>query len=102
VFVSVTDEIVENAVALANGMVESEVDPEREFEANARLSASATYRALEVVCRAAASRELASQSGTDKVASVWIKLADDYGGRSDQLLNAFRPPCAGPRNPQRS
>jgi hypothetical protein len=102
VFVSVTDEIIENAVALANGMVQTEVDTEREFDANPNLSAAATYRALEVVCRASASRELASQSGADKIATVWIKLADDYSTRSDQLLTAFRPPFTGPRNPQRS
>jgi len=102
VFVSVTDEIIENAVALANGMVQTEVDAEREFEANPSLGAAATYRALEIVCRAAASRELASQNGADKVATVWIKLADDYAGRSDQLLTGFRPPFNGPRNPQRS
>ena len=102
VFVSVSDEIVENAVALANGMVQTEVDSDREFEANPGLSAAATYRALEIVCRAAASRELASQNGADKVATVWIKLADDYAVRSDQLLTGFRPPFTGPRNPQRS
>ena len=102
VFVSVADEIVQNAVALANGMIESEVDPERQFEVDSALGAAATYRALEIVCRAAASRELASQRGGDKVATVWIKLADDYAGRSDTLLRNFRPPYTGPRNPARS
>ena len=102
VFVSVADELLENAVALANGMVQTEVDAEREFETNPSLSAAATYRALEIVCRAAASRELASGNGADRVASVWIKLADDYSVRSDRLLAGFRPPVTSPRNPQRS
>jgi len=102
VFVSVADELLENAVALANGMVQTEVDTEREFEANPSLSAAATYRALEIVCRAAASRELASGNGADKVASVWMKLADDYSVRSDKLLTGFHPPVTSPRNPQRS
>lgn len=102
VFVSVADEVIENAVAMANGMVENEVDPERQFEVDSALGAAATYRALEIVCRAAASRELASQRGLDKVATVWIKLADDYAGRSDLLLRNFRPPYTGPRTPTRS
>lgn len=102
VFVSVADELLVNAVALANGMVQTEVDADREFEANPSLSTAATYRALEIVCRAAASRELASGNGGDKVASVWMKLADDYSIRSDKLLSAFRPPVTSPRNPQRS
>jgi hypothetical protein len=102
IYVSVADEIVENAVAMANGLIESEVDPERQFEVSPTLSAAATYRALEIVCRAAATRELASQRAQDKAASVWIKLADDYAGRSDLLLRSFRPPYSGPRTPARS
>ncbi|MEW5795790.1 MAG: hypothetical protein AB1772_05465 [Candidatus Zixiibacteriota bacterium] len=102
VFVSVADEIVQNAVTLANGMIESEVDPERQFEVDHSLGAAATYRALEIVCRAAASRELAAQRGGDKSATVWIKLADDYAVRSDALLKNFRPPYTGPRTPAHS
>jgi len=102
VYVSVADEIVENAVAMANGLVETEVDPERQFEVNPTLSAAATYRALEIVCRAAATRELASQRAQDKAAVVWVRLADDYAGRSDLLLRSFRPPYSGPRTPARS
>lgn len=99
VFVSVADEIVDNAVTMANGMIEQEVDPDRQYEADSALSAGATYRALEIVCRAAASRELASQRGADKVAAGWMKLSDDYATRSDLLLRNFRPPYSGPRAP---
>jgi len=99
VYVSIADEIVENAVTMANGMIEGEVDPEGQYEADSTLSAAATYRALEIVCRAAASRELASQSGADKVAAGWMKLSDDYATRSDLLLRNFRPPFSGPRAP---
>jgi len=99
VYVSVADEIVENAVAMANGMIEREVDPEGQYEADSSLSAAATYRALEIVCRAAASRELASQRGADKVAAGWMKLSDDYATRSDLLLRNFRAPFNGPRAP---
>jgi len=99
VYVSVADEIVDNAVTMANGMIEQEVDPEGQYEADSTLSAAATYRALEIVCRAAASRELASQRGADKVAAGWMKLSDDYATRSDLLLRNFRPPYSGPRAP---
>jgi hypothetical protein len=102
VYVCVSDEIIANAVTMANGMVENEVDPNREFEADATLSTAATYRALEIVCRAAASRELAASRSGDRVASVWIKLADGYAERSELLLRSFRPPYDSPRNPVRS
>ena len=99
IYVSVTDEIVDNAVAMTNGMIEREVDPERQYEEDPTLSAAATYRALEIVCRAAASRELASQRNADRVAAGWMKLADDYLTRADLLLRNFRPPYSGPRAP---
>ena len=99
VFVSVADEIVDNAVTMANGMIEQEVDPEGQYEADSALSAAATYRALEIVCRAAASRELASLRGADRVAAGWMKLSDDYATRSDLLLRNFRAPYSGPRAP---
>jgi hypothetical protein len=102
VHLSVADEIVDNAVGLANGLIEREVDPERQFEVDPTLGAAATYRALEIVCRAAASRELASGSGGDKVALAWIKLADDYTARSESLLDSFRPPFDSPRTPVHS
>lgn len=102
VYVCVADEIINNAVAMANGMVENEVDPNREFEVDPTLAAAATYRALDIVCRAAASRELAAFRGGDRVATVWIKLADGYSERSELLVRSFRPPYDSPRNPVRS
>jgi len=102
IYVSISDEIITNAVTMANGMVETEVDPNREFEVDPTLSAAATYRALEIVCRAAASRELAASRSGDRVASVWIKLADGYSERSELLLRGFRPPYESPQNPVRS
>lgn len=102
VYVSVADEIVDNAVAMANGMVENELDPDRQFEVDPTLAAGATYRALEIVCRAAASRELSAQRGGDRMAATWLKLADSYSARSELLLRSFRPPYDGPRNPVHS
>ncbi|RKX22968.1 MAG: hypothetical protein DRP45_10970 [Candidatus Zixiibacteriota bacterium] len=99
VYASFTDEIVNNAVTLANGLVEKEIDPEREFETDPTLGAAATYRALEIICGAAASRELASLRGQDRTATAWMKLADDYATKSNKLLSAFRPPHTNPRAP---
>jgi hypothetical protein len=102
VHLSIADEIVENGVAMANGLIEREVDPERQFEVDPTLSAAATYRSLEIICRAAAARELSSRAGGAVVANAWMKLADDYSGRSDLLIKSFRPPYDGPRPPRHS
>lgn len=102
VYVSVTDEIVANGVTMANAMIESEVDPDRQFEVDSSLTAAATYRALDIICRASASRELASGRSNDRVAIAWLKLADDYASRSELLLRNFRPPYTGPKNPVHS
>lgn len=99
VYLSVADAIIDNAITLANGMVAEEIDPDGQFEVHPTLGAAATYRALEIVCRAAASRELALQSGGDKAAIVWMKLADVYSARSELLLRSFRPAVDSPRNP---
>lgn len=102
VFLSLTDEIIAHAVAQANRMVENEVDVEAQFEADPMLSAAATFRALETVCRAAAAQELAGSRSRDKTAAAWMKLADDYAGRSEQLIKSFRPPFDSPRSPATS
>ena len=99
VYFSLTEEIISHAVVLANRMVENEVDNERQFEADPMLGAAATFQALETVCRAAAGHELAGSRGSDRTATVWIKLADDYAARSETLLKAFRPPFDSPRSP---
>ena len=102
VYLSVVDETVERSVALANGMIAHEVDPERQFEVDPTLSAAATYRALEIVCRAAATRQLSGRYDGASAATAWMKLADVYSNRSDLLLRSFRPPYDGPRTPRRS
>ncbi len=99
VYLSLTDEIISNAVHLANRMVENEVDAEGEFETDPMLAAAATFKALVTVCRAAAGHELASLRGSDRTATAWMKLADDYTTRSEALLKAFRPPFDSPRTP---
>lgn len=102
VFVSYQEALLTGAVAEANALVEKAVDPNRQFGADAVLQGAATYRALEIVCRASAVRELAGQGRSDKAALAWIKLADNYADRSEQLLNCFRPPVSGPSAPVKS
>ena len=96
------DTVLTNAVTEANGIVSNEVDPDQQFGADSSLQAAATYRALEIVCLAAATRQLSSRPDTDRAAQVWMKLADSFGIRSAQLIKTFRPPVAGPANPTRS
>lgn len=97
-----TDAILTHAVVEANGLIESAVDPQRQFGADPVLQTAATYRALEIVCRASAARELSRLTGDDKTALAWMKLADHYSQRSDQLLGSFRPPCSSPTSPTHS
>jgi len=99
---SYNDIILEQAVVEANGIVESEVDPERQFGADTLLQAAATCRALEIVCNAAATREMSGLQRNDRVALAWMKLADRFIERSRSLMRAFRPPFEGPSSPARS
>ena len=99
---SYNDVILEQAVVEANGIVEAEVDPERQFGADTLLQAAATCRALEIVCNAAATREMSGLQRNDHVALAWMKLADRFVERSGSLLRAFHPPFEGPSSPTRS
>ncbi|MFQ6008093.1 MAG: hypothetical protein ACE5K8_03990 [Candidatus Zixiibacteriota bacterium] len=102
VYKSFNEEMLNNAVLEANGLIEKEVDPDGQFGADPVLQASATYRALEIICRAAAARELSSLRGEDRTAVAWMKLAEAYAERSDRLLRLFRPPYTGPTAPVHS
>jgi hypothetical protein len=99
---SYNDVILEQAVVEANGIVEAEVDPERQFGADTLLQAAATCRALEIVCNAAATREMSGLQKDDHVALAWMKLADRFVDRSRFLLRAFHPPLEGPSSPTTS
>jgi hypothetical protein len=96
------DDLVNHAVALANSTVETELDPERQFEGDPNLSASATHRALEIVCRAAASRELAARRDDESPALAWLKIADHHATRAEYLIKNFRPPVTTPHPPERT
>jgi hypothetical protein len=94
--------VLENAVVEANGTIEREVDPDRQFGADPTLQAAATYRALAVVCRTAAGRELSSGRGEDRIATVWLKLAEVNQGLAEKYLAGFRAPLTGPSHPSHS
>jgi hypothetical protein len=96
------DELLAAAVREANSLVEREVDPQREFGADPVLVCGATYRALEIVCRAAATRDLSGNGGLERTAAHWMKLATDYGCLADRLLKQFRAPVIAPASPSRT
>ncbi|MEA3296554.1 MAG: hypothetical protein U9R56_01675, partial [candidate division Zixibacteria bacterium] len=96
------EEVLANAVVEANGLVERSVDPENRFGADPALQAAATCRALEIICRTSATRELSFRRGQERSALVWIQLAETYARRSDKLLLDFHPPLDGPANPVHS
>lgn len=99
VYQSFNEEILTRAVLEANGLIEREVDPDRQFGADSMLQSCATYRALEIICRASAARELSSLRGEDRTALAWMKLAETYATRSVELMRSFRPPFDGPATP---
>ncbi|MBI5265717.1 MAG: hypothetical protein HY851_00650 [candidate division Zixibacteria bacterium] len=98
-YVSATEQVIAFAVTAANGVIERAVDPSGQFEADPVLGIAATYRALEIICRAAASRDLSYLPGQDRSARVWIQLAGEYATRADNLLTSFRPPVTPMSSP---
>ena len=84
--------IIENAVASANGLIESEVDSSGSFGSDRTLQTAATYKALEIICQAAAVRDMAKSYDNNKNVSVWIKLAEMFQKNSEALIKKFRPP----------
>lgn len=101
-FLDPQDELLGSAVREANALVEKAVDPNRQFGADPLLQGAATCRALEIVCRALATRELAGRTRDEKTALAWLKLSDNYAKRSEELLSSFRPPTSGPSAPVKS
>ncbi|HUV29497.1 MAG TPA: hypothetical protein VMY05_00200 [Acidobacteriota bacterium] len=102
VYQTFDDEVVNNAVITANGLVEREVDKDRQFGADPMLVTAATYRALEVVCRTSAVRELSGTDSGDRKALAWMKLAEEYAAEAARLLRSFRPPGMNASAPRRA
>lgn len=94
-----TEDILIQAVATANGLIEKIIDPDQQFGANPVLQTAATYRALSIICRTSAVRSLSSHNDMDKTAAVWMKLADRYGDLSDELIKDFHKPFNSRSNP---
>ncbi len=94
-----SDDLLNAAIAEANGLIEREIDPDKQFGADPTLNAAARSLALEIVCRAAAARELASGRSLDKIALAWESLAVTHAARAERLLKSFRPPLLSPKSP---
>jgi hypothetical protein len=99
VYAPFSDEMLNAAITEANGLIEREIDPDLQFGADPTLIAAARSLALEIICRAAAARELASGRSLDKVAIAWSDLADSHASRAEALLKSFRPPMHSPKMP---
>ncbi len=95
------ESIVTNAVVMANGLVEKEVDPDEAFGADPTLQAAATFRALEIICQTSAVRALSRANGQGRNSGDWIKLAEAFACRAEQLLKDFHPPFNSPTAPRR-
>lgn len=94
-----TEELIGTGVRDANALIEAEIDPNREFGADPVLVSAATYRALEIICRAAAARELASRRGMHQTANGWLNLGETYSALAERWLKSFRPPAKSPASP---
>ncbi len=94
-----TDEVLHQAVLEANHLIEREIDPDRIFGADPLLQTVATYRAVSIICRVSAARDLSALRGEDKSALAWLKLADMFADQAARLLAAFRPPYDNPAGP---
>ncbi len=99
VYASFGEEVLELAAIEANALVEAEIDPQQQYGGNPVLRAAATCLGLAIVCRTSASRELSRLRGEERTASGWIKLAESYAERGEQLIKAFRPAMTGPAAP---
>lgn len=100
VSLSVPDELLTQAVSIANQQIAQEIDPSGVFEADSTLGLAATYRAMSIACEGAASRELSRRDATSPVAQSWLALAERHERRSRELLGQFCPPVISPAAPQ--
>ncbi len=96
------DVIIDNAVLMANSLIDKEIDSAQDFGADPVLQAAATFRALEVICQTSAVRQLAQQKGQDRSSSGWMQLADMFSQRSSELLKKFHPPFDNIKSPDHS
>lgn len=86
----IDDELINEAVSEANAIVEKQVDPHRQFGADAALQAAATYFAVSLVCRMAAAGDLITAANGHQAASAWLVIAESYRSDYDSFLKSFR------------
>ena len=97
---SFPDDIIAQATDEANQFVAAAIDPNKEFGANPHLGLAATYQAVALICRIAATRDLIAGTGTGSIASAWLSLADTHQQLSRDLIDSFRPPVTRPNQPR--
>jgi len=94
------DDIVAQATAEANQFIAATIDPNRDFGANPHLALAATYHAVAIICHIVATRDLISRTASGALASAWLALAKTHHDLSQELIDSFRPPLAGPSQPR--
>lgn len=97
---SFPDDVIAQATDEANQFISAAIDPAKEFGADAHLALTATYHAVALICRIAATRDLIGGAGSNTLASAWLKLAETHQQLSRELIDSFRPPATRPNQPR--
>jgi len=93
--VQLPDEIMDEAILEADGIIERMIDPGKQAGADRLLQTAATYLAVSIACRMAAVRDLGSDLATRTTADAWMAIADSYRRDYEALLGNFKPKTAG-------
>lgn len=94
------EDVVNEAVAAANAIIEKEVDPLQKFGADASLQTAATFLAASILCQITAGYDLIQTSPGKSRGDSWITLAEGYRRDYERLIADFHPPSnrlSGPR-----
>jgi len=96
------DEIISAAVAEADAIIESQVDPVLRRSNDRTLQAATTFLAVSLVCRAAAGFGAGSSSPSAQGTSAWLSLAESYRRDYETLMQSFRRSAGRLKPPVRS
>jgi hypothetical protein len=99
---NIEDSLLETAVSEANAIVQSKIDPEGRFGADAVLQTAATYLAVSIACRSTAVICMGTGINQKQVSSDWLKLSDNYRNDFEALLKSFRPEVSRLKPPVRT
>jgi len=94
-----SENLLSQAVAEANAIMEKQVDTRRSFGADRTLQTAATCLAVSIVCRMMAINDLRSGPSSRAAAASWMTLADSYRHDFETLLKLFRPDAARMKYP---